>query len=61
MEFDLVIRNGTIIDGTGRPLSWPNILIRSLSGQSPKGVVDSERLIVVRMYYSARTGSKKKN
>jgi hypothetical protein len=31
MEFDLVIRHGAIIDGTGRPLSWPNTLIRSLN------------------------------
>jgi hypothetical protein len=36
-------------------LSWPNIPIRSLSGQSPKEKTDSEWLIVERMYYSART------
>jgi hypothetical protein len=36
-------------------LSWPNILIRLLFGQSPKGVIDSEWLIVERMSFSART------
>jgi hypothetical protein len=35
--------------GTGGHLSWPIILIRSLSGRSPKWISDFERLIVERM------------
>jgi hypothetical protein len=38
-------------------LSWPNTLIRSLSGQSPEEVIATEWLIVERMCYSARTGN----
>jgi hypothetical protein len=41
---------------SGVTLSWPNILVRSLSGQSSEGVIDPDWLIFERMDYSARSG-----